>query len=652
MDLLLDFETFSSVPITGQQSVGAYRYTRDPQFKPLCLYYKEFDPATWQVGPTLGWTFLHNEVPDLSGYDYYWAFNVGFDLNVHLATQIFNMPIDINKWKEVQVVLSKFSLPQNLEDAANVLNTPIKKQADGKLIISRCCKPQSKEPTMEDYNKLFLYCEQDVDATLEVLKACPSMKIPEIEWFLWRETFKMNQRGLPIDFPAVEKIKERVDAYKEVICESLPEMTNGIVTKPTQTKRIKDYLVSKGIKISDCTADTLEAEIEKDDKNPGYLPYDCRQLIEARQAGGASSVAKFDKLLKMRVPGEDLNHDFIRYGATNTLRWAGAGFQVHSLPKKSVKDPEELIERFMSLGHIDNPMQSAKALCRSVIKAPPGQKIYQGDFSSIEYVLLIWITDMTDKLALFKEGKSAYIDMAANLFNKKYEEIDKYAIDNLEYFLGKQVILGCGYQMGAPKFQATCAKYGADIPLEQAKFAVNTYRRVYKPIKQLWKKVHDCCVAAIQNYTHAYKAYKCEFQVLPDKRGTRWLTITLPSNTKLFYHSPSIKKGKYGWEVRHLGLVNYKWTRRYLTPGRITENIVQKLARELMAHSIVQVAKDEIFQLLMTVHDELVALGPAGNSERITHERLLDLMVGNLPPWAKTIPLRAGGFYGPRYKKD
>lgn len=651
MDLLIDFETYSEVDL---KKCGVTKYVTCPNFKVLCMAYKEFDPKTLASGETKLWTFQNPGYLDLHKYENIWALNAGFDRRVYLRHQedndpikLIDMPDALKQWRDVQVVLAKFSLPQSLELAAEVLNTPIKKNPRANLIIKQCCKKNSHAPTQENYQELFDYCVSDVDATFEVMKAVPSTNITDDEWTLWEETYLMNARGIPIQYDAVAAIKKRCDAYKEVICDMLPDLTDGRVTKPTQTKRIKDYLNMKGIGVKDTTADTLEKLIERDDKEK-FLPADCRTLIEARQAGGASSVAKFDKLLDMRVG--DKVHDFLRYGGTNTLRWAGAGYQVHSLAKKSVKDPDELINRFLTMGDIENPMQSAKALCRAVINVPPGQMLYQADFSSIEYLLLIWITDMHDMLQMFKDGKSAYIDMAAYLFDKDYDEIDKYAIDNLEYFLGKQCILGAGYQMGASKFKITCASYGVDISNEDASKSIKGFRTKYKPIKKLWDNVQRACVAAVSTPGHKFQTNKCEFVTQSDKQGTKWLIITIPSGSKLYYHSPSLSQGKYGHEIKHLGLSNYKWVSRFLSPGRITENIIQKLARDLMGYSILQIRKHEDFDMLMTVHDEAVSIGSDEDCDEQL-EMYLTLMESK-DEWAKTIPLRAGGYYGKRYKKD
>ena len=649
MDILVDFETYSEVNLTSTD-VGRFNYINHKSFRPICLAYMPFSIKPWKTGDInlVDYT-LKPKQPcpfTVDSNTRIWAMNAEFDFSVF--DRVYPGLTTIEQWFDICVVLSKFSLPQSLKQSAEVLGTSINKDPLGPLLIKKCCKKNSLTPTRQDYEALFEYCKQDVLASFEVLKCCPSVNITEFEWQLWRETTKLNRRGLPIDIESVHAIKRRVDAYKEVMQDILPEVTSGQVTKPTQTKRIKDYLNERGVKVKNVTADTLKALLAREEKKPGSLPPDCKQLVEIRQAAGASSVAKFNLLANMVSQG--YVHDFIRYGATNTQRWAGSGFQVHSLAKKSVDDPEELIERFKNNGEIENPIQAAKALCRAMIKAPDGQMLYQGDYSSIEYLLLIWITDMHDMLEMFKQKKSAYIDMAAFIFNKKYEDIDKYD-DPIEYFLGKQAILGCGYQMSGGRFQKMCAQYGVEIPLDLANFAVyKGFRVKYAPIKQMWSTVHRACCAAVLNPGHKYETCKCSFVSMKDHNGLNWLIITLPSKSSLYYAEPSISQGKYGPELSHKGLYKHNWIKRALSPGRLTENIIQKLARDLIAYSFLQVEADSRFSTLMLVHDEVVSIGSDEDPEGQLKDfhRLLE----KTPPHLSTIPLRVDGYYSKRYKKD
>ena len=127
MDLIIDFETYSE---TDLKACGATRYISDLSFKPLCMAYKEFNPDTLEWGETKIWTFQNPESLDLSGYNFYWAFNAAFDLKVYKNSKHnIKLESDLTRWKDIQVLMSKFSLPQNLEQAAEVLKVPIKKKS-------------------------------------------------------------------------------------------------------------------------------------------------------------------------------------------------------------------------------------------------------------------------------------------------------------------------------------------------------------------------------------------------------------------------------------------------------------------------------------------------------------------------------------------
>jgi hypothetical protein len=85
----------------------------------------------------------------------------------------------------------------------------------------------------------------------------------------------------------------------------------------------------------------------------------------------------------------------------------------------------------------------------------------------------------------------------------------------------------------------------------------------------------------------------------------------LPSGRVIYYNSPYLEDGKYGLEPRHKGLnpKTKQWCNRSLIPGRITENIVQATAREVMAYGLLNIWEymPEIY-LIGTVHDEALGL--------------------------------------------
>ncbi len=135
-------------------------------------------------------------------------------------------------------------------------------------------------------------------------------------------------------------------------------------------------------------------------------------------------------------------------------------------------------------------------------------------------------------------------------------------------------------------------------------------------------------------------------------RGFLW--CRLPSGRCLAYGSPRIEDRKTPWgdtkpSVTALGVdsVTKRWSRFALYGGLLTENAVQAVARDLMAHGMLQ-AEEAGYPMVMTVHDEGVADVSMGHGSLAEFERLLC----SLPDWAAGLPVVASGWEGHRYRKD
>jgi len=89
-----------------------------------------------------------------------------------------------------------------------------------------------------------------------------------------------------------------------------------------------------------------------------------------------------------------------------------------------------------------------------------------------------------------------------------------------------------------------------------------------------------------------------------------------------------------------------KWTRVSTYGGKLFENIVQAIARDLMAESMVR-AEDFGMHPVLTVHDELII------EEKIGAYTIddLDRVLTELPKWAKGLPIEADGWTGSFYMK-
>ncbi len=127
------------------------------------------------------------------------------------------------------------------------------------------------------------------------------------------------------------------------------------------------------------------------------------------------------------------------------------------------------------------------------------------------------------------------------------------------------------------------------------------------------------------------------------------LTISLPSGRKLFYPNPKIEMNKKGFEsITYDGLnTAHVWGRLETYGGKLTENIVQAVARDCLAVTLsrMQLAG---FDTVMHIHDEVVLDVP---EEKADLKEVIKIMTEPIT-WAPGLPLDADGFIGRYYKKE
>ena len=128
------------------------------------------------------------------------------------------------------------------------------------------------------------------------------------------------------------------------------------------------------------------------------------------------------------------------------------------------------------------------------------------------------------------------------------------------------------------------------------------------------------------------------------------MTIQLPSGRKLFYAQPSIGTNRWGgpsilyWGVNQ---TTRKWEQTETYGGKLTENVVQALARDCLAIAIEHLEAAG-YPVVFHVHDAVVIEVP---SEKADLDAVCRIM-GQPVPWAPGLPLKAEGWIGKYYKKD
>lgn len=221
----------------------------------------------------------------------------------------------------------------------------------------------------------------------------------------------------------------------------------------------------------------------------------------------------------------------------------------------------------------------------------------------------------------------------------------------------------------AAKFVRKLKEAREDIPkilheLALMKYVVDVYRARYPEVHKLWHKQQDAAIAAVMLWQDAVKRTgkrkdKVDGPVIPCGKvkwyvKSNFLLCELPSGRKIHYRNPSVVKEKsvFGAMVNSLRYWSVdsftrKWKRTGTYGGKIVENIVQALTRDLLISAIVRTDTSFVYLPVMSVHDELLTEVDKGEGDVKEFENMMSIK----DEWAAGFPLAAEGERLCRYKK-
>lgn len=204
-------------------------------------------------------------------------------------------------------------------------------------------------------------------------------------------------------------------------------------------------------------------------------------------------------------------------------------------------------------------------------------------------------------------------------------------------------ILGCGYGMGAPKFLKTCLAQGLEIDTAMAQRAVDAYRAKYPGVPKFWWAQELAFKQAIKKPGHWFPAKIAHWMF-----RNRFLRCKLPSGRCLWYLDPVVANVDGRDQLTYMGVNSYtrKWERQTTFGGKLTENIISAISRDIMAEAL-PVLEEAGYPVVLTVHDEIIAEVPQGHGSL---EEFLEIMTA-VPEWAPGCPVGAEGWRNTRYGK-
>lgn len=649
----VDYETFSQVDL---RKVGLWAYARHPSTRILCVSWAvgREEPVRWRVGwkPPEG-LFAAFRRMDL------FAFNAPFELAItELVASKMGWPVPKREqWNCVMAMAKMCSLPPALERVAKVLKTKHQKDPAGDKLIKLFSQPQSRtgivikpEDRPDDFKRFMDYNRQDVYTERDVHEALPIQRLPATEQKVWLADIAINERGVKIDRKMATGAMKLVAVAKADGGRKLSEATGGTITSAGQGKRIHALAKKLNYKLINLKKETVEAVLG-DDSCPPLL----RTVLELRDDTNISSVAKFAAMLRTADAEDDRVRDAHSYHQATTGRWGGRIVQTQNIPRPKLKlGPWEhdCIRRAdaVALQCIHGELLPLlRDAIRNAIIAEDGYEFFVADKASIEARVLGWVAGCKGYQKAYRDGLDLYKVTAAEIYGVAYEDVTE---DQRK--VGKDSVLGLGYSMWFDTFYDWCMKKGAkDVTLKLCEKATKTYRKIYHEIPRSWKESEHLAIRAVRTgKPQVMGGHDGRPRIVFEMIGT-YLTIKLPSGRRLWYPGAHVKMTTTKWgsikpQLRFFTEINKKWWRVSWTyGGKIIENIVQAIARDLLARALLKCEAAGL-PVVMHVHDEIVAEVLKKLKRKIDE---MHAIFRSVPRWGEGLLLGSGGFVTPFYKK-
>lgn len=653
--LSIDIETFSSIDISKS---GLYKYVQSPDFQILLFAYA-FDGQPVQIIDLARGEQLPPEIvaalqdPNVLKH----AYNAPFEW--YCLNKFFYSPL--NQWRCTMMHGLYCGYTAGLAATAVALGLPEDKRKLGigsALIRTFCvpCKPTCKngqrirtlphhEP--EKWQLFKEYCKQDVVTEMEIERRLSSFPVPDQEQRLWEIDQQINAYGVAVDMGLIEGALHCDGVSSGQLMEEAIKLSG--LENPKSVKQLSAWLTEEtGEEITDLTKGTVKELIKVVDNDA------ARRMLEIRQELSKTSVKKYTAMQSAVCADGRIRGLLQFYGANRTGRWAGRLVQVQNLPRNyldTLSHARDCVKgkKVDALKLIyGNVPDTLSQLIRTAFIPSPGHVFMVADFSAIEARVIAWLAGEQWRLDVFSTHGKIYEASASQMFGVPIELIKK---GNPEYELrqkGKVAELALGYQ-GAAGALIAMGALSMGLTEEELPDIVHRWRSSNKRIVDLWYSLENAALEVMRTGQAVGMKGLVIAREGDYNNGQDFLTVTLPSGRKLFYVKPFIQRNERGREAIYYMGVNQetkKWETVPTYGGKLTENIVQAIARDCLAESIVRLTAHG-YQIVMHVHDEVIIDAP----ENTDLDRICEIM-GEPIPWAPGLQLKADGYKTVFYKKE
>lgn len=601
--VVLDLETYYDREYSLSK-ITTEHYVRDPKFQTIGIAIKvDHGPTQWYPRP---------QVEDaLRAIDWSNVFVVAQNTMFDAAILKWHYGVEPKGWVDI-MGMSRALYPHEKSHS-------LKSQAEragvgqkGDEVLAALGK-RFEDFTPAELARYGAYCINDVELTYELFTRYLSLGFPVKELQLIDLTLRMFvDPVLELDREYLQDHLLAVKTQKQALLSKLSaDDQSRLMSNPQLAQMLREYGVEPPMKVSPTTGKETYAFAKTDEAFKALLEHEDLevQAVVAARLGVKSTLeeTRTERFIDMSYRGKFPIP--LRYYGAHSGRWSGLdSVNLQNLPSRGT--------------------QAGKI--KKAIKAPPGYIIIDCDSSQIEARTLAWLAGQQDLLDAFENKQDVYRIMASHIYGVAPDQITP-----AQRFIGKSTVLSCGYGVGHKKLQIFL-KIGAGVVVDEAeaKRIVETYRRTYYRIPELWKQ-SDTALAMLAARMPMIVDQQGIVRVDPGKG------LTLPSG--LYIQYPNLRQ-----EARD-GNVRWVYNSRGLTvdvySGKVCENYTQGIARCIVAEQMLRIAKR--YKVVLTVHDAVACIAP--EAEREEAVRYVEECMSWRPSWAKTLPLACESGWGASY---
>lgn len=457
------------------------------------------------------------------------------------------------------------------------------------------------------------YCKNDTAITYKLFKCLMAEGFPLVELKLIDLTLRMfTEPVLEVGSFLLESHLEELKEKKAEWLGKAKVTREQIMSNPQFAELLKEQGVVPPTKVSPTTGKETLAFAKTDEAFQALKEHEnpIVQMLVSARLGVKSTIEETRTERFINIGNRGPLPIPLRYYAAHTGRWGGDDkINMQNLPRGSI--------------------------LKNAMLAPHGYMFLDCDSSQIEARTLAWLAEQDNLVGTFARGEDVYKVMASSIYGKPEDEITKD-----ERFIGKTTILGCGYGMGAAKFQAQLKSMGVELAQDECERIIRIYRGANPAITRLWRTCNDALTAMVRNQTVTLG--RGGLLIVEGKRGIR-----LPNG--LYIQYPNLRQ-RVDEETGRQELVYDTKKGRAVIPnriygGKVVENLCQALARLIIGHHLLLINKK--LKVVMTVHDAVGCIAPEQEAEEAM--QYIYKCMKQTPDWAEGLPLDCEGGFGASY---